>query len=505
MITLSSFIATHARLTPERTAIRYQGVDMTYRELSRSVSQIARLLYNHGLRPGQTVALLMKNSPAFLQFAFGASHIGAIFLPINFRLSASEVRYILSDAEARILVVDEEFEHLAEDFPGRIILDATAQANATCLIDEPVQDIADAPHPCAPTDLFRLMYTSGTTDRPKGVMHSYENFYWKSISHVQALGLNAQTRLLVVGPLYHVGAFDLPGIAVLWFGGMVSIHRDFDPGAVLDSIEAESLNAAWLAPVMTTALLTHPHAKDRDLSSLAWVIGGGERTPETRIRQFAELFPKARYIDAYGLTESCSGDTMMPAGFEISKIGSTGLPLMHVSLSIRNDDGREMAPNQEGEVCLRGPKVTKGYWKDEKKTQSAFHGSWFRTGDVGYVDEDGFLFLTDRKKDMIISGGENIASSEIERVLQMRPEIAEVAVIGMPDARWGERPVAIFVPTVGSEVDEEILRAHCRSHLAAFKIPSKFFACKSLPRNPSGKILKRELRESLQGGNGGKS
>ena len=348
-----------------------------------------------------------------------------------------------------------------------------------------------------PDDLFRLMYTSGTTDRPKGVMHSYDNFYWKSMEHVVVLGLSQQTRLLVTGPLYHVGAFDLPGVAVLWLGGMLKIHREFDPAEVLQAIEAEKLTGAWLAPIMMAGVLSYPEREKYDVSSLEWCIGGGEKTPEGRIVEFQEYFTNGRYIDAYGLTESCSGDTFMEPGWEIEKIGSTGRATPHVSIAIANDEGAFLEPGEEGEICLRGPKVTEGYWNDPQKTADTRFGDWFRTGDVGYLDDDGFLYLTDRKKDMIISGGENIASSEIERVIYQMPGVMEAAVIGMPDNRWGEVPVAIVVPKEGATIDEAAFEAHCRTHLAGFKVPKRLILRDSLPRNPSGKILKRVLREEI--------
>jgi fatty-acyl-CoA synthase len=353
-------------------------------------------------------------------------------------------------------------------------------------------------HVRQPRDLMRLMYTSGTTDRPKGVMLTYENMYWKSADQTLVLGLNADTRLLVVGPLYHVGALDLPGIAVLWHGGMLSIHRNFEPEQALAAIETEKLNAAWFAPVMTTAILTCPTRDRYDVSSLQWAIGGGEKTPEVRIRAFSDCFKSARYIDAYGLTETCGGDTFMEAGREIEKIGSTGRAIAHVEIEIRDDAGHRLPSGVNGEICLRGPKITQGYWKDPEKTAAAFFGDWFRTGDVGYLDEDGFLYLTDRKKDMIISGGENIASSEVERVIYELPQVREVAVVGLPDARWGEKPVAVVVLGDGATLELSDLADHCHTRLAGFKVPKQLIIRDSLPRNPSGKVLKRVLRAELE-------
>jgi fatty-acyl-CoA synthase len=494
MINLSSFVRYHAQRTPLAPAISYMGNTVDYGTLYDRVSRIGGWLTRQNVGADDVVAVLMKNSAAFLEIALAVSHVGGIFLPINFRLSAQEVQYIVADSAAKLLLVDEELVDKSPAGIPTMMLDSAAQANTSVLTGmcEPA-----AMQPRATSDTFRLMYTSGTTDRPKGVMHSYENFYFKCADHSVVLGLSAATRLLVVGPLYHVGAFDLPGVAVLWRGGMLAVLRDFDPGDTLALIAHERLNAAWLAPVITSALLNYPARNDHDVSSLEWVVGGGERTPESQIRKFTEYFTRARYIDAYGLTESCSGDSFMEAGRELEKIGSTGRATPHVEISIRDEDGMALAPQHEGEICLRGPKVFKCYWRDPEKTAAAFVDGWFRTGDIGYLDADGFLFVTDRKKDMIISGGENIASSEVERVIQLLPGVSEVAVIGMPDPRWGEAPAAIVVLRPGAALTLAELDAHCRQHLAPFKSPRQMILRQSLPRNPSGKILKRELRDEL--------
>jgi fatty-acyl-CoA synthase len=494
MINLSSFIAFHARRTPDRPALKYRGEEISYATFDLRVRVVAGWLAEQGIGEGEVVAVLMKNSAAFLELVFATSHLGAIFLPINFRLSRDEVCYIAGNAGARLLIADEE---LAANAAGAkiAVLNEAAQQTVTLI----TSGARPAPMQIRqPSDLMRLMYTSGTTDRPKGVMLSYDNFYWKSADQTIALGLGADTRLLVVGPLYHVGALDLPGIAVLWHGGFISIVRDFEPETALAAIAGDKLNAAWFAPVMTTAMLTCPARNEYDVSSLKWAIGGGEKTPELRIRAFSDYFRNARYIDAYGLTETVGGDTFMEAGREIKKIGSTGRAIAHVEIEIRDEDGKALPPNVNGEICLRGPKITRGYWKDPEKTASAFFGDWFRSGDVGYLDDDGFLYLTDRKKDMIISGGENIASSEVERVIYDLPEVREVAVIGLRDARWGERPVAIVVLAEGAVLELPALTEHCRTRLASFKVPKQLVIRDSLPRNPSGKILKRVLRAELE-------
>ena len=495
MVNLSAFIRFHAERTPDKAAVIYDDRSLAYAEMYNRIERVAAALAARGIGRGDVVAAVMKNSPAFLEIAFAASHLGAVFLPINFRLAADEVGYITDNAEARLAFVDEEFTDVVPADLDHVILDPDLQADASDL--DSTGAAVPSPSPCVPGDLQRLVYTSGTTDRPKGVMLSYENFYWKSMDLVMGLGIGAEDRLLVVGPLYHVGAFDLPGVAVLWAGGTLLVEREFDAGRALDAIARHRLTGAWMAPTMLNACLNLEGAGERDLASLRWIVGGGERTPESRIRQFGEVFRAGRYVDAYGLTESCSGDTLMEAGREFEKIGSTGRALAHVEVEIANDDGNLLPPGTEGEIVLRGPKVTKGYWKDPAKTDAAFFDGWFRTGDIGYLDDDRFLYLTDRKKDMILSGGENIASSEVERVIYELPHVLEAAVIGLPDAEWGERPVAVVVTKPGEQLDLETLREHCRAHLAAFKVPKELHFAEALPRNPSGKVLKRQLRENL--------
>jgi fatty-acyl-CoA synthase len=500
MVTLSAAVLYHARVDPARLALVYRDQRIGYGELAQRVRAHARLLRAHGIGAGDVVALLMKNSAAFVELAIATSHVGAVLLPVNFRLAAEEVGYILDHAGARLLFCDAELAAGAGAFAHTVLLDEAAQCDARRLAHDLAvpRTVSDAPQPCAPGDLFRLMYTSGTTDRPKGVIHSYANYWWKCLDHVAALGLGPAERLLVVGPLYHVGAHDLPGLAILLVGGMLHVQREFDAAAALAAIEAERLTGGWMAPVMLNGALACPSRDRHDLSSFRWLIGGGERTPEQRIREFGSLFRAGRYIDAYGLTETCSGDTLMPAGREIERIGSTGIAVPHVELAIRDDAGAELPAGATGEICLRGPKVTQGYWRDPAKTAASFFGEWFRTGDVGHLDEQGFLFLTDRKKDMIISGGENIASSEVERVLYGLPQVAEAAAIGLPDDRWGERVVAVVVLRPGTALDAATLDAHCRRHLAGFKVPKQLVLRDALPRNPSGKVLKRVLRDTLR-------
>ena len=495
MHNLTAFIGFHAARRPEALAVVYEDRRIAYRELLDRALAAGGWLRAQGIGEGDIVALVMKNSAGFLDLMLGASHIGAVLLPINYRLAAAEIAYIHDHAGVKLLLADTEFAGVTAGLAHVVEIDAAAQSDIRALARS-----EERPEMVRRTggDLYRLIYTSGTTDHPKGVIHRYDNFYWKTMDQAAALGQSARDRLLVVGPMYHVGGIDLPGIGVLWMGGTLVIHRDFDPQAALRAIQDEEVTGVWFAPVMTNTILNLADRGRYDVSSLRWCIGGGERTPESRIREFTGLFTEARYIDAYGLTESVGGDTMMEAGREIEKIGSTGRAIMHVELDIRDDAGRPLAPGEDGEICLRGPKITEGYWRDPERTAAAFHGDgWFRTGDVGHLDGEGFLYLTGRKKDMIISGGENIASSEVERVVYQMDAVLEAAIVGLPDDRWGERVAAVVVPKPGAEIDHATLDAHCRAHLAGFKSPKELHIVDALPRNPSGKVLKRVLRETL--------
>src|SRR5262245_29777611 len=308
MVALSSFIQFHARRTPDRVALAYGENRITYAQLMRRIETTAGWLAARGIKAGDVVALLMKNSPAFLELTFATSHLGAISLPINYRLAAEEVDYILDNAGTRLLLCDHELAAGRAGSPDVLVVDAARQRNSTRLAQ--VAPLPANRWPQRAENIFRLMYTSGTTDRPKGVMHSYSNFYWKCADHVVALGLSASDRLLIAGPLYHVGAFDLPGVAVLWVGGTLSILRDFSPAQALAAIAQGRLTGAWLAPVMLGGMLAHSDRTDYDLTSLQWVVGGGERTPEARIRAFSSLFTRARYVAAYRLPESSRGGTM---------------------------------------------------------------------------------------------------------------------------------------------------------------------------------------------------
>jgi fatty-acyl-CoA synthase len=278
-------------------------------------------------------------------------------------------------------------------------------------------------------------------------------------------------------------------------GATTVIHRVFDAEAVVDEIERSRVTCVWAAPAMVRAVLDVPGIDERDLSSVRLLIAGGEKMPVPFIERLRRTFPSAWFADAYGLTETVSGDTFLDRASTVSKLGSVGRPCQYLELEIWDEDGASMPAGQRGEVVLRGPKVFAGYWRDPDATRAAFSGGWFHTGDIGVRDDDGYLYIVDRLKDMIVSGGENIASSEVERVLYEHASVVEAAVVGRPDDRWGEVPVAYVVVQPASATTPEELVEHCRQQLARFKVPKDVVLVDALPRNPSGKVLKRELRD----------
>jgi fatty-acyl-CoA synthase len=286
---------------------------------------------------------------------------------------------------------------------------------------------------------------------------------------------------------------------MLYVGGSIHIVRKFDAAAALDAIEQRRLTNVWLAPAMVNLILAEPTLAERDCTSMRLIADGGEKMPLPLIEKVLKAFPNAWFADAYGLTETVSGDTYLDKGRSVDKLGSVGKPVLFTDVAIQDLDDQPLAAGEVGEICLRGPKVFKGYWRDPDATANAIRGGWFHTGDLGYLDDDGFLFIVDRLKDMIVSGGENIASLEVERVVYEHPAVLEAAVVASPHERWNEVPVAYVVVREGETVSEGELAGFCGERLAKFKTPKAFRFLDALPRNPSGKVLKRVLREQEAG------
>lgn len=497
----------HAVRTPHQPLAIFGDETVTYGELATRAAGLAAGLHERGVVAGDVVGLLSYNCTEFLETIFAANHVGAIAMPINWRLAAPELRYILDHSEARALVCDESLVKLAgEATQGmdrdllRVCIERPAPAGWTPLADLRLSSSIPVRVPAAGDDVHRLMYTSGTTGRPKGVMLTHANLAWKNLAHIVEFGFTGADLGLACGPLYHVGALDLTTTSLIAAGATTIIHHVFEAPAVVDEIERSRVTTVWLAPAMVNAIMALPDIEQRDLSSVRLVINGGEKMPIPLIERIQRTFPSAWFADAYGLTETVSGDTFLDRDSLVTKLGSVGRPCLYLELEIWNEHGAPVPPGERGEVVLRGPKVFKGYWRDPDATSAAFAGGWFHTGDIGVKDDDGYLYIVDRLKDMIVSGGENIASSEIERVLYEHESVVEAAVVGRPDDRWGEVPVAHVVVSSGATTTSEELIEHCRRQLARYKVPKQVTFVDELPRNPSGKVLKRELRLLSEGG-----
>jgi fatty-acyl-CoA synthase len=494
-------LAHHAKGAPDRTIAAFDGAAVTYGEMEARSAALAGGLRDRGVGRGDVVALLAYNCPELLEAVFAANRLGAIAMPINWRLAAPEVRYILEHSRSKAIICDADLASLADDALAgtglevvRGCTDAPAPRRWTSLADLRASAAPAGLRPAAPEDVHRLMYTSGTTGRPKGVMLTHANLAWKNLAHLVEFGFTRDDLGLACGPLYHVGALDLTTTTLIAAGAATIIHRTFDAAAVVDEIERSRVTTVWLAPAMVNAIMALPGVESRDLSSVRVIINGGEKMPIPLIERIQRTFPSAWFADAYGLTETVSGDTFLDRESIITKLGSVGRPCLHLELDVWDTEGRSVAPGEKGEIVLRGPKVFAGYWRDPDATAAAFAGGWFHTGDVGLRDEDGYLWIVDRVKDMIVSGGENIAGSEVERVLYEHEAVLEAAVVGRSDQRWGEVPVAHVVLRREGAVTAEELIEHCRANLAKFKVPRAVTFLDALPRNPSGKVLKRELR-----------
>jgi acyl-CoA synthetase (AMP-forming)/AMP-acid ligase II len=497
----------HARRTPDKPLAVFGDDVVTFRGMENWAAAVAAGLHERGVRAGDVVGLLSYNNLEFLATIFAANHLGAIAMPVNWRLAAPELRFILEHSGARALVCDAELVGLADDATA----DLDADLARICIADDAGSGEASAgwerfadlvtgavPRPrvaAAGDDLHRLMYTSGTTGRPKGVMLTHANLAWKNYAHIAEFGFTADDVGLACGPLYHVGALDLVTTSMIAVGATTVVHRVFDAERVVDEIERSRVTLVWAAPAMVRAILDVPGIDARDLSSVRAIIAGGEKMPIPYIDRLRSTFPAAWFADAYGLTETVSGDTFLDRESTVSKLGSVGRPCQYLELDLWDEHGKPVPAGERGEVVLRGPKVFKGYWRDPDATSAAFAGGWFHTGDIGVLDDDGYLSIVDRLKDMIVSGGENIASSEVERVLYEHASVLEAAVVGRPDPRWGEVPVAYVVLRASESATPEELVEHCREQLAKFKVPKEVVLVDALPRNPSGKVLKRELRD----------
>ena len=505
MINFAATLDHHASIRPEKTALVTRDDVVTYAQLLGRVNATAAALTDAGIGAGDVVGLLLQNRIELIELIYAVNRVGAAFLPLNFRLAPLEWRYILEHGAAKAIVTESEYEPALApaiddlDLPVRLTVGTAADVafRSYGSFVEPHHGAQVEPVDVDDHALQRLMYTSGTTSRPKGVCITHENFCWKNLGLLVEFGWNASEVTVVGGPLYHVGALDMGGLTTLHVGGTVVLQPRFDADDLLALIEEHRGTNCWLAPSMVNAVLQSPSLRTRDLSSLKVILSGGEKMPESRLRQILDVLPGLWFADAYGLTETVSSDTFLDHDHMIEKLGSVGKPLPHQQVRIVDADSRPVPSGTIGEIALKGPKVFGGYWRDPTATEAAIRNGWFHTGDMGRLDADGYLYIEDRKKDMIVSGGENIASPEVERALFEHPAVLEAAVVARPDDRWGEVPHAFVVLRPGDTATSEDLIEFCQQLLAKFKVPRRVDFLDVLPRTPSGKVLKRELRDQL--------
>lgn len=475
---IGSWPSRRARRTPDRIAVVHDGRRITYRELHERVTRLAHVLRGRGVGHGDRVAYLGPNHPAFLETLFAAGTLGAVFVPLNTRLAGPELAFILSHSGAAVLVHASPTDL---EVPCRLSLDdcdrLVAGAEAV-----PIDD------PVSPGDPCMIMYTSGTTGRPKGAVLSHANVTWNSLNVLVDVDLAADEVTLVVAPLFHTAGLNMTCLPTLLKGGRVVLLGAFDPGRVLEVIEAERVTYLFGVPTMFDAMAAHPRWAAADLSSLRTLNCGGAPVPMRTLDPY--LARGLALSQGYGMTEASPGVLYLPAERAAAKAGSAGVPHFFTDVRVVLADGRDAAPGEEGEVLVRGPNVMAGYWDGPPVAPDG----WLRTGDVARIDEDGYAYIIDRIKDMYVSGGENVYPAEVEEVIASHPAVADCAVIGVPDATWGEVGRAVVVLRPGTDADPDDILGFLRGRLATYKIPKSVVRAESIPRTPSGKIIKPALR-----------
>ncbi len=503
-MTMSDQLARHARTSPDVAALRFDGAGRSYAELDERVTRLARALRERGVGTGDRIAVLALNGMETWEAYLAGVRLGAIVVPVNFRLVADEVAYVLTDSGAVALVVDAAMAEVgatarerAPSVTTTLVIGGDYEEALAAAGDEPLDVAVDEDEPAF------IMYTSGTTGRPKGAVLTHRNLVMHAFSQVTTLGWDPDDRVGVPGaPLFHIAGLA-GGLPPLLLGGTNVIMKSggFDPVETLDLIEREKISSLFLVPAMWAAVVAVPGIAERDLSCLRRIFWGAAPASTTLLRTMIDTFPQAEVCTAFGQTE-CSPVTCFLRGEDsVRKIGSVGTPMLNVEVRVVDDAMNDVPQGEVGEIVYRSPMVMKEYWNKPAETAEAFAGGWFHSGDLVRQDEDGYYYVVDRKKDMIITGGENVYCAEVENVLAAHPKVLEVALIGVPDAKYGEAPLAVVAPRDADDPPTaEELAAWCQEKLARYKNPREYSIVGALPRNPSGKVLKTSLRQEHSAG-----
>ena len=490
----------------DSTMMVYEDRDISWKQMHTRAAQVAQALLAEGVTANDRVAFLEKNGLEFFEVLFGASMINAVTVAVNWRLAPPEVEYTVNDAEARVLVVGPDFVRVIDEIEGalntvkKIIVIGGHDRHQDYESWMGGQEAVDPKAPSGPDDVALQLYTSGTTGLPKGAMITNTNLGSLLDYAAEQWELDSTSTNVVCMPLFHIGGTGW-ALVGMWAGAKSVLFREFNPLEILEAFDTHPFTHALFVPAMLQFLCAVPHAADHDYSQLRSIVYGASPITNDVLLKAMETFA-CRFVQVYGLTETTGAITQLspedhdPEGPRAGLLRSAGKPFPWVELRVVDSEGNDVPAGQFGELWTRSVQNMKGYWNKPEATAATFtDDGWLKSGDAGYLDDEGFVFLTDRVKDMIVSGGENVYPAEIENVLSLHPAIADVAVIGVPDDRWGETVKAVVVKAPGTDVTPTEIIEYARGRLAGFKCPTSVDFADELPRNPSGKLLKRELRE----------
>lgn len=510
----TDFLNIATAICPDKAAIVFEDKRYTFSQLNERVNRLANGLLKLGVKKGDRIAFLQVNCNQCVETYFAVAKTGAIYLPLNFRVKEKELNYMLNTAEATTFIIGERYIPMIKSMQPELKylkhFISIENKHDDMLYYEDI--IKSSPADEVVTEIDEdettiLLFTAGTTGFPKGVMLSHNSFSSYMLENVSPADPESDESNILTVPLYHVAGIQAM-MAAIYGGRTLVMERQFEPEEWMTLVEKEKVNRAMMVPTMLKQLLDHPDFKKHDLSSLRVITYGAAPMPLPVIRKALEEFPGVSFINAFGQTETASTITALGpedhvlTGTEeekekkLKRLASIGKPMADVEMKVIDDDGKTLGPNEVGEILARGPRVMSGYWKDEEKTAKTIDkDGWVHTSDIGYVDEDGYYFLSGRSSDMIIRAGENISPEEIENVIREHPKVEDVAVIGVPDETWGEEPRAVVIPKKGETVTEEEIMEYCRANLASFKRPRTVVFVDELPRNPMGKLIKKDIRE----------
>jgi fatty-acyl-CoA synthase len=505
--TIADLLHRTAKRYPDKPGLICGSTHWTFAQFDDVVDRVAAGLSRMGIGHASRVAVLARNSHAFAALRFALARLGAVLVPINFMLKAEEVAYILKHAQAQMLATD---SGLAEVARNAAAMDTSVKQFVWLPSEEPSQPVAgmssfddlaktQGPAPETPQlasyDLAQIVYTSGTESSPKGAMLTHDAVIWQYASCAVDASIAHGDVMLHALPLYHCAQLDVFLGPAIYVGATSIVTAKPTPDNLLPLIARHKITSFFAPPTVWISLLRSPLFDETDLSTLRKGYYGASIMPVAVLRELAQRLPNVGFWNLYGQTEIAPLATMLGPDDQLRKPGSCGRAVLNVETRVVDDDLRDVQPGQVGEIVHRSPHLMLGYFHDDERTKAAFSGGWFHSGDLATIDDEGFITVVDRKKDMIKTGGENVASREVEEMIYKLPAVSEVAVIGVPHPKWVEAVAAVIVVKAGQQLSEQEVVAHCHQHMASFKAPKSVVFAESLPKNPSGKLLKRELRE----------